>query len=1054
MGLAGETPADQKVAIVIGSGFAGAVTAYRLAQHNARMRKAGQHSATLKIILLERGRRYGPSDFPRMALPGALDPDAHTSKRLPDTSRMLWANDLGLWDVRNLGGLQVAQAAGYGGGSLIYASVHLRAPEKLLETWPKGFQRQDLDPHYREVERLLQTRPAPEDRWVKTDRLRQAAKTAGWENTYFRPPVAITFDEPGLNAQETPVDPAFGPRRPCNGCGNCTIGCQEGAKNTLNFNYLAEAERLGVSMRTLKEVEAIEREGSGYKLHIHDHLTDAIGSADTATQTAYADYVFLCAGALGSTELLMRSRQRLRGEEPNTDDRLDNLGKRFFGNGDALGVAFDTREAWEPAAGPTITGSLYIGHNEPQLSPKLRTTHTSVANTSSATIESATVDSNRARDWFLIQEGGIPPSLAACLPFLKSPVWGGRNRFAWDNPGAAPLSSASAGSGPPAAKSKSPRESLLAKLTQAAKRPGLFATALGLSGKQTLDMASRWVPRLPPAFQNYVEDLVALADPDLRSDLRTTTNLVLDRMSTHSWIIGVYLRLAGRKGTHKSTQEVISEQLPLLKEVLAGQRSMPEVVDALLSALLLPEPARPHTALFLAMGPDEPWKLSFEAPHEAWLGQTRIERRAAVRAHRPTGTGTLEHKRIYRLQERALRDLARATGGELRTNPAWSIGKKPITVHAQGGCNMGPESDDQAVTDLQGQVYGYQGLYVMDAALFPSSVGVNPSHTIAALADKQACTFVRDVLGQNLSKRNLSEQAEPPDKPNGEPAIGPGHRELEALSQSVEGFDATPIHFAWKERLGGFASATALAQPHTTAERTGRLAGSRLAFELEIDIPDLDGYLANPDLGESAVMSLGGSDVFVKRVEEGTPDGSPDNSFPVGDARYAVVDRKAYLEALPKRPLLQVTGSLEITQGDQAERWTVDSETSTLELAVDNKWRPAQLHYQMDLLHPSGQERMRCEGWKDLRNEQGLDAWLDSSTLFVDFYALDPHGVIGDHKLRGIVRVSLRDFMTFQLPSFEVKNEDLGPQRKAWAVLRFSRFFFGSLARVYAQEIF
>jgi cholesterol oxidase len=60
---------------------------------------------------------------------------------------------------------------------------------------------------------------------------------------------------------------------------------------------------------------------------------------------------------------------------------------------------------------------------------------------------------------------------------------------------------------------------------------------------------------------------------------------------------------------------------------------------------------------------------------------------------------------------------------------------KFITVHPLGGC---PMSDDPAagVTDDTGRVHGYEGLYVLDGSIVPTALGVNPSKTIAALAER------------------------------------------------------------------------------------------------------------------------------------------------------------------------------------------------------------------------------------------------------------------------------------------------------------------------------
>jgi cholesterol oxidase len=60
---------------------------------------------------------------------------------------------------------------------------------------------------------------------------------------------------------------------------------------------------------------------------------------------------------------------------------------------------------------------------------------------------------------------------------------------------------------------------------------------------------------------------------------------------------------------------------------------------------------------------------------------------------------------------------------------------KFITVHPLGGC---PMSDTAAmgVVDDRGKVHGYEGLYILDGSIVPTALGVNPSKTIAALAER------------------------------------------------------------------------------------------------------------------------------------------------------------------------------------------------------------------------------------------------------------------------------------------------------------------------------
>ena len=97
-------------AVVIGSGFGGAVTSYRLAQ------------AGLSVCVLERGKSYPPGSFPRAP---------------HEMARNFWAPDdrlFGLFDVRSFRGkLWSIVGSGLGGGSLIYAGA-LHRMDSLDET--------------------------------------------------------------------------------------------------------------------------------------------------------------------------------------------------------------------------------------------------------------------------------------------------------------------------------------------------------------------------------------------------------------------------------------------------------------------------------------------------------------------------------------------------------------------------------------------------------------------------------------------------------------------------------------------------------------------------------------------------------------------------------------------------------------------------------------------------------------------------------------------------------------------------------------------------------
>jgi cholesterol oxidase len=58
----------------------------------------------------------------------------------------------------------------------------------------------------------------------------------------------------------------------------------------------------------------------------------------------------------------------------------------------------------------------------------------------------------------------------------------------------------------------------------------------------------------------------------------------------------------------------------------------------------------------------------------------------------------------------------------------------PITAHILGGVPIGL-SKEEGVVDLNFEVYGYPGLYIVDGSVVPANPGLNPSLTITALAE-------------------------------------------------------------------------------------------------------------------------------------------------------------------------------------------------------------------------------------------------------------------------------------------------------------------------------
>jgi cholesterol oxidase len=63
--------------------------------------------------------------------------------------------------------------------------------------------------------------------------------------------------------------------------------------------------------------------------------------------------------------------------------------------------------------------------------------------------------------------------------------------------------------------------------------------------------------------------------------------------------------------------------------------------------------------------------------------------------------------------------------------------KSLLTLHPLGGCPIGASSS-AGVVDHLGRVFGHPNLIVADGAIVPTPTVHNPSHTIAALAERIA----------------------------------------------------------------------------------------------------------------------------------------------------------------------------------------------------------------------------------------------------------------------------------------------------------------------------
>lgn len=86
------------------------------------------------------------------------------------------------------------------------------------------------------------------------------------------------------------------------------------------------------------------------------------------------------------------------------------------------------------------------------------------------------------------------------------------------------------------------------------------------------------------------------------------------------------------------------------------------------------------------------------------------------------------------------RRFAESVGGRPLNLLLESVGGKSITAHVLGGAAMGADASG-GVIDTDHQVFGHPGLVVVDGSAIPANVGVNPSLTITAVAERFAARY-------------------------------------------------------------------------------------------------------------------------------------------------------------------------------------------------------------------------------------------------------------------------------------------------------------------------
>lgn len=322
-------PPEHTEAIIIGSGFGGAVSAYRLA-------KAG-----ITTTVLERGSRWPKSDwratFANDALPdgrGFWHKKTFTNYKtnlLGQAGTPYLFDDFGgVFDYVTYDNMEVWRGAAVGGGSIVYTGVSLQPEERFFNHVFRGTgvsYRQMHQTYYPRARSILNVSPVPDDLYNSAPFHRhrvwdQQLATAGYQP---RKPDSI-FNWNVIR------DEIGGRSRPSAIIGESTLGNANGAKFDLNQNYLKYAEETGkTKIYPGHQVHTIGQDSSGRYVVTVTKL-DPTGAV-LRQRTLTCDKLFLAAGSIGTSELLVRARAT--GTLANLNE---HVGEGWGGNGDAAAV--------------------------------------------------------------------------------------------------------------------------------------------------------------------------------------------------------------------------------------------------------------------------------------------------------------------------------------------------------------------------------------------------------------------------------------------------------------------------------------------------------------------------------------------------------------------------------------------------------------------------------------------------------------------------------------------------------------------------------------------
>ncbi len=331
-----------RTAIVIGSGFGGAITALRLSERG------------IDTLMLEKGKRWdrtpGEDTFSPYIYPDGRSTWLSNTTVVPVGPPLPIRRYTGVLEAHDYGHLRVLTGSAYGGGSIVYGGLYVKPPRHLFEqVFPSEITYDEMAPYYQRVDDMIGLSSVPSD-VMATDPythyrvMEKHCVTAGIEVDRIR--TGTDWDIVRRELDGT-IPPSVIH-------GEAIYGVESGAKKTLDTNYLADAEATGLfEARTLRQVTDLAMADDGRYLVFVEKI-DERGRV-TELESYICDYLFLTAGSIGTSSLLVRAKAT--GSLANLDDEV---GKGWGNNGNVYALRTglpDSTGQWQ--GGPPSSAIKY-----------------------------------------------------------------------------------------------------------------------------------------------------------------------------------------------------------------------------------------------------------------------------------------------------------------------------------------------------------------------------------------------------------------------------------------------------------------------------------------------------------------------------------------------------------------------------------------------------------------------------------------------------------------------------------------------------------------------